>query len=84
MQDERPRLISPCLKAGVLRHILIKAAALPTELRRRETKIKRTGAKPSGASDLGGREGGRPQLPVMGRKRVETIMRFVEPVRGPG
>ena len=62
-----------------------KAAALPTELRRRETKIKRTCLlQPSGASDLGGREGGRQQLPAVGKECMhkETTMRFRGPVTG--
>lgn len=48
-------------------------------------KIKRTGLlQPSGASDLGGREGGRPQLPAVGKECMhkETTMRFRGPVTG--
>lgn len=46
-------------------------------------KIKRTGLlQPSGASDLGGREGGRPQLPAAGKNCRKAAMRSVCPVTG--
>ena len=48
-------------------------------------KIKRTGLlQPSGASDPGGREGGRPQLPAVGKECMhkEITMRFRGPVTG--